>query len=61
MQQNHRLWLKGIKQLVQVSDSKQPYKRMQECTDLSIKEGYSLVVGADGNILKIGTAASIEE
>ena len=29
MQQNHKLWLQNIKQLVQVSDTKQPYKRMQ--------------------------------
>ena len=60
MQGNHRLLLKNIKQLVQVTDSKQPFKRMQECSDLAIKEGYSLAVGADGNILRIAKSEHID-
>ena len=60
MQANHKLLLRNIKQLVQVSDSKQPYKRMQECQDMAIKEKYSVVVGMDGNIHKVGKAEEIE-
>ena len=59
MQGKYRLLLHNVTQLVQVSDSKQPYKRMQDCTDLAIKNDYSVVVDAEGKIAKIGPASQI--
>ena len=61
MQGKHRLLLHNIKQLVQVSDKKEPFKRMQNCTDLAIKTGFSVAVDCFGKILKIGQAEQISK
>lgn len=56
MKQNFRLYLKNIKQLVQISENKEPFKKMKDCTDISIKQNVSIVIGHDGYIQKIGNA-----
>jgi hypothetical protein len=56
MKQNFRLYLKNIKQLVQISENKEPFKKMKDCTDISIKKNVSIVIGHDGYIQKIGNA-----
>lgn len=59
MEQSFRLLLKNIKQLVQVSDKKEKFKRMKDCTDVVIKNKQSVIVGHDGTIYKIGDSETI--
>ena len=61
MEKSYRLLLKNIKQLVQISDKKERFKRMKDCTDIVIKNKQSVIVGHDGIIVKIGDAENIEK
>ncbi len=56
MKKNLRLYLKNIKQLVQIAENKEPFKKMKDCGDIVIKKNVSIVVGVNGNIEKIGAS-----
>jgi hypothetical protein len=45
-----RLYLKNIKQLVQIAENKELFKKMKDCTDISIKKNVSIIVDNNGNI-----------
>lgn len=41
---------------MQISESKELFKKMKDCTDISIKKNVSIIIGHDGYIKKIGNA-----
>ena len=59
-QEIYRLLLSNIKQVVTV-ESKQHFKRIQDCKDIEPKSNYSIAIKADGKIGRIGPNQEIEE